>query len=66
MLVHKISLSGHKKSTCCLRPLTFLETESLLCFGIGGPKFFPRDATTMTLKCFAKLCIIVYFIGNIK
>ena len=35
--------------------------ESLLLFGIGGPRFFPRVAATMISKCFVKLGIKVYF-----
>ena len=35
--------------------------DLLLCFGIGGPRIFPRVAATMISKCFMKLGIIVYF-----
>ena len=39
----------------------FWRYKSLLCFGIGGPRFFPRVAATMILKRFVKLGIKVYF-----
>ena len=35
--------------------------ESLLRFGIGGPRFFPRVAATMISKRFLKLRMKVYF-----
>ena len=49
------------ESACYLRLLVFLEIESLLRFGIAGPRFFPRVIATMISKCFVKLGIIVYF-----
>ena len=39
----------------------FWRYDSLLSFGIGGPKFFRRVAATMILKSFVKLSMIVYF-----
>ena len=61
LLIHDINLTGHRKSTCCLRLLVFLQIESLLCFGIGGPRIFPRVPATMISKRFVKLGIIVKF-----
>ena len=33
---------------------------SLLRFGIGGPRIFPRIVVTMTLKHFVNLGVIIY------
>ena len=60
LFIHNINLTSHRKSACCLQLLVFLEYESLLRFGIGGPKFFPRVAATMISKRFVKLGIKVY------
>ena len=51
---------GTKKYTYCIQVLLFWKTESLLCFGIGGPSFFLRVAITMISKRFIKLGIIVH------
>ena len=41
--------------------------ESLLCFGIGGPRFFVRVALAIISKYFTKLVIIMYYrIENMK
>ena len=41
--------------------LRFPRDESLLFFGIGDSRFFPRVAATMISKRFVKLGITVYF-----
>ena len=57
LLVHNISLTGHRKSACCLRPWISWRQESSLYFVIGGPRFFLKGCYHYHLKAF---CEIVY------
>ena len=41
--------------------LSFWRHESLFCFSIGGPRFFPRYDVSMISKCFLKIIIIAYY-----
>ena len=69
MLNHNIKLIGHRKSASCLQLLVFLEIESLLRFGIRGPRFFPRVAVTMITKRFCEIgynSVLLNVIENIK
>ena len=61
LLIHKINLTCHRKSACCLQLLVFLEIESSFHLGIGGPRYFPKVAATMISKRFVILGIKVYF-----
>ena len=54
---HNINLAGHRKSASW----SSWRYESLLRFGIGGLRFFPRFVDTMISKHFDKLCIIEYY-----
>ena len=59
LLIHNINLTTWLHVV--YSPWFSLRYETLLPFGIGGPRFFPRAAATMISKRFVKLGIIVYF-----
>ena len=69
LLIHNIKLTGHRKSACCLQLLVFLEIRSLLCFGIGRSRFFPRVAATMISKRFCEIAfesVLLNVMENMK
>ena len=50
-----INLAGHRKSACCPSCWFSWRYESLLRFGIGGRRFFPRVAAIMISKWFCQI-----------
>ena len=61
LLIHNINLTGHKNAHVAYYSWFSWRHESLLCFGIGDPRFFLRVAPTMISNRFVKLSIMKYY-----
>ena len=69
LLIHNINLTGIERVHVVYSSWFSWRYESLLRFDIGGPRFFPRVATTMISKCFCEIrykSVLLNVIENMK
>ena len=55
MLIRNINLTGHRKSTCCLQLLVFLEIRVIAPFWHWRSQVFPKGCWPHDLKAFCKI-----------